>query len=241
MASTTSAPEALLSLPFQFDGVSWPLKDFVKHMRDNTSIPSDLNPYLSKAAKRALKSGSKRTDLGPGDPRFPSWADLVAKAAALPQPPPLQEIESFTPAQLNGALELTESMSHQKGREVLGRILESMEALHWKKWGNPFKLELTPENCAALGAPTYFQIIKKAMSLTAMRRAFETQETYSLPMFHSDMDLMITNAQTFNQPGDPVYEMAGEMRAQLERAIATERNGGDARTMPPPEKKRKGR
>lgn len=48
---------------------------------------------------------------------------------------------------------------------VLEGLLQAMEELNWKGWGNPFVVEITRENAAEMGVPDYFSICKKSRSL----------------------------------------------------------------------------
>ena len=55
--------------------------------------------------------------------------------------------------------------------------------------------------------PDYYRAIAKPVSLNCIRRKIEANK-YDLPLFKRDMDLLVENARTYNQPGSIVVQDA---------------------------------
>jgi hypothetical protein len=51
--------------------------------------------------------------------------------------------------------------------EELTRKLKNKKSKTWKNQ-NPLDMEITPENCAELGIPNYFDVIKRPMTLVTI-------------------------------------------------------------------------
>lgn len=78
---------------------------------------------------------------------------------------------------------------------------------------NPFRTRITPENCASLGAPDYFDIVKEPMNLMIVQEKVERMDYPTLQSFFSDIELMINNALKYNSDaGNPYHKAAVEMR-----------------------------
>jgi len=133
----------------------------------------------------------------------------------------------------------------RSGRAEARRLLSELEALEWQKWGNPFATEITKQNCASIGLPEYFKIIKnKGMSLPTMRRKMKEDVAYSFSMFCDDVALMVSNATTYNNPGETVYNIALDLKARFEVMLASsgaDAGRGAAETPQPVASKKRGR
>ena len=226
-------PEKLLDLPFVYEGQDWPLRSFVNQIKEEglRTVPLDCKLYYDKQVKRALKTGSERTDLFTGEAAGTApvpWSDLMRRAV---QPVAAPPITSLTEEELRKSFQLRATLAHRQGRELAGRLLGEMEALKWKGWGNPFESEITPENCASFGLPQYFTVVDKSMSLPVIRRAMDSKEHYGLAQFRVDFDLMVSNALTYNPKGDPVHNMALDMKSKLDALLALERQASKKRPL----------
>jgi hypothetical protein len=84
---------------------------------------------------------------------------------------------------------------------------------------NPFRMVIDRDNCAAVGAPDYFDIIDKPMNLTWIQQKVERKEYKTLQLFFADMDLMINNALKYNSgAGNPYRVAALELRKKYQKA-----------------------
>jgi flagellar biosynthesis GTPase FlhF len=84
---------------------------------------------------------------------------------------------------------------------------------------NPFRMIIDRDNCAAVGAPDYFDIIDKPMNLTWIQQKVERKEYRSLQTFFGDMDLMIDNALKYNSDASNPYRVAAlELRQKYKAA-----------------------
>ena len=87
---------------------------------------------------------------------------------------------------------------------------------------NPFRMVIDKHNCAAVGAPDYFDIIETPMNLTWIQQKVENAEYDSLKAFFNDCSLMITNALKYNSdPSNPYHIAAQELKNKF-KAAATE-------------------
>jgi hypothetical protein len=208
----------LISLPFIFEGQEWPLKDLVSSFKvQPPAEPSNVSMLLSKPIKKAMKYS--RQDQGI---KLVSWEHIVRDASSC-VPPPLLNIEKFTAIELSTSFGLVETSEHREARALVGRMLQRLEDLHWKNWGNPFIDEITRENCAEKGIPDYFLIIQNdGMSLTEMRRKFGNNGSYALAEFKKDFARIIENATTFNPPGEPVHNIAVDAKRIFDKMLDEE-------------------
>lgn len=107
-----------------------------------------------------------------------------------------------------------------KLRHDIRVILDELYNHIWEGWGNPFREEITPENCRAIGIPKYFDFVEKSMSLDVCRRKLEGNEYRDFASFEADLHLMVQNSLIFNREGEDVYKMALEMREKFTKLIS---------------------
>ncbi|KAI8324032.1 Bromodomain-containing protein, partial [Martensiomyces pterosporus] len=60
--------------------------------------------------------------------------------------------------------------------------------------------------------PDYYVEIKRPISLDIMKSKISRDVYKSVSDFVSDIDLMCSNAQTYNMPESYIYEIAGDIR-----------------------------
>jgi len=73
--------------------------------------------------------------------------------------------------------------------------------------------------------PSYYQLIKKPIALSSMRRKIKSYTSFDL--LEADVKLMVMNAEKFNQPGSPIVDQAKllldmfvKSRAKIEKRLA---------------------
>jgi hypothetical protein len=138
----------LIALPFSHAGIDQCFTvPYIEHLKAEEPASRDLRPYQDKILKKHLKAGSKRRGDLSSAPPATTWADLVRRAA---EPVKVLPLVPLGPDALRAALVLRETELHRAGRAIVRRWLDNLEAIQWKKWGNPFTLEITPENCVEL-------------------------------------------------------------------------------------------
>jgi hypothetical protein len=85
---------------------------------------------------------------------------------------------------------------------------------------NPFRIVIDRENCAAIGASDYCDIITTPMNLSYIQQKVNKVSYTTLQSFFSDVDLMITNAVTYNSdPGNPYRLAAEEMKKRHDKIV----------------------
>jgi hypothetical protein len=72
------------------------------------------------------------------------------------------------------------------------------------------------------------------MSLPTMKRSLEEDPSYSFENFKADFSLMVDNAMTYNHVGDPVYNMALDIKSRLESMLAASEAAGGGSSLPNP-------
>ncbi|KAL7556858.1 hypothetical protein ACA910_011828 [Epithemia clementina (nom. ined.)] len=84
---------------------------------------------------------------------------------------------------------------------------------------NPFRMVIDRENCAAVGAPDYFEVVQQPMNLTYIQRKVDAMAYHSLSDFFADVDLMLQNAVLYNSDPNNLYRKAAEdMQKRYKRA-----------------------
>jgi hypothetical protein len=88
-------------------------------------------------------------------------------------------------------------------REVLQPAIARLSNLQWPAWryneGNPFKVKITEATVKALGVPTYFRFVRKAMDLTRMGEKLAQDKYPDVDAWLEDARLMVQNAKDFNR------------------------------------------
>ena len=78
---------------------------------------------------------------------------------------------------------------------------------------NPFRIVIDENNCAAMGAPDYMDIIQKPMNLTWIQTKLKEAKYETLQEFFADVELLLSNAVIYNSdPNNPYHLAAKEMR-----------------------------
>ena len=78
---------------------------------------------------------------------------------------------------------------------------------------NPFRIVIDANNCAAMGAPDYVDIIQTPMNLTYIHNKIQGLKYATLQEFFGDVELMLNNALLYNSdPTNPYHIAAKEMR-----------------------------
>jgi len=77
-----------------------------------------------------------------------------------------------------------------------------------------------PVDPVALNIPDYFTIIKNPMDLGTIRKKLEAGSYEDVAQFKADVDLVFTNACTYNMPGSDVYVMSEMVRKEFNKKFA---------------------
>lgn len=138
------------------------------------------------------------------------------------------------------------SLELEEARElstILGKIIDRIHALSFGEHKiNPFRQRLDDTFHAAF--PTYKDVIEFPVDLHKMREKNKNQEytldfknLYMFKSFKLDLQLMSTNAQKFNEKGNPVHEAALELAR--EAGIIWDEFGKDIRKVKADYKKKR--
>jgi hypothetical protein len=109
-------------------------------------------------------------------------------------------------------------------KPMLQHTLETLKALvgpSWMNRHNPFLVQISRSNCAALGVPDYFRHVKKAMDLTTMDTKVASNCYTTTDLFAKDVCLIASNAKTFNRPGEPMHLFADRLLATFEQEMVS--------------------
>ncbi|TPX38189.1 hypothetical protein SmJEL517_g00204 [Synchytrium microbalum] len=114
---------------------------------------------------------------------------------------------------------VTEAMPGKKGKRASaqlkfsGAVIKELFKEEYKSFTYPF---LQPVDPTALGIPHYRTIIKHPMDLGTIRKRFEAGHYTDPAEIEHDVRLVVGNAKKFNQPGEPVHEMARRLEQLFE-------------------------
>jgi hypothetical protein len=75
---------------------------------------------------------------------------------------------------------------------------------------NPFRIVIDRDNCASIGAPDYFDVIRIPMNLTYIQRKVSKMQYDTMQALFADVDLMIENAISYNSDAGNPYRIAAE-------------------------------
>jgi hypothetical protein len=85
---------------------------------------------------------------------------------------------------------------------------------------NPFRIVIDPDNCAAMGAPDYFAVVRTPMNLTRIQEKVESMEYAELSSFFADVDLVIDNCLLYNSDASNPYNIAAqELRKRYHKLV----------------------
>ena len=84
---------------------------------------------------------------------------------------------------------------------------------------NPFRIVIDKDTCVQMGVPDYCKVIAKPMNLTYVQEKVENRSYLTLQEFFSDIELIISNALTYNSdPRNPYHVAALEFRKRYRKA-----------------------
>lgn len=113
----------------------------------------------------------------------------------------------------------TSQQALHKLYQPIFRKLWDMEFVHLGGI-NPFRIVIDRDNCAAVGAPDYFQYVETEMNLTYISDKVDRMAYDSLSSFIADVDLIIQNALKYNSdPGNPYRIAAEEMKKRYMKIV----------------------
>eukprot|EP00752_Nemacystus_decipiens_P010207 g9096.t1 len=87
-------------------------------------------------------------------------------------------------------------------------LISKLVAMKWHGWRNPFMTVFNKSNAP----PRYFEFIKRPMNLTYIRDNLNKNKYTSVAEVEADLELVVSNALTFNRPHDPVHQFALELQ-----------------------------
>jgi hypothetical protein len=85
---------------------------------------------------------------------------------------------------------------------------------------NPFRIIIDRNNCAAMGAPDYFDVIKTPMNLTYIKDKVQAAQYETLEAFFADVELMLFNALLYNSDPNNSYHIAAKEMKRKYKKIA---------------------
>ncbi|OHT07427.1 Bromodomain containing protein [Tritrichomonas foetus] len=88
------------------------------------------------------------------------------------------------------------------------KCLELTNKMHRMDLCKPFKEKVDPVRD---GAPDYFQIVKRPMDLTTIRKKLNSNDYRSIDLWVADVNQVWTNAMLYNNEGTLIYVIAQEM------------------------------
>ncbi|TPX45815.1 hypothetical protein SeMB42_g03767 [Synchytrium endobioticum] len=94
-----------------------------------------------------------------------------------------------------------------------GNVIRELHKKEYATFTYPFMVPVDP---VALAIPHYRTIIKHPMDLGTIKRRFEAGHYTDAGQVEHDIRLTINNAKKFNQPGEPVHEMARKLEQVFE-------------------------
>ncbi|KAK4547990.1 hypothetical protein LTR36_010710 [Oleoguttula mirabilis] len=211
-----------------FNGEQHPVTTSVMSMeayfkRMLEKLPSPDQPLPQKVAKRsspAVKAPPRRDARAaavvapPPDPQtFALQADgvptirrdssMTNRPARAIKPPSSREIPYAKPKRKEHQLEL----------RFCEYVLDEIRGPRYAGINLVFMLPVDP---VALNIPNYRQIIKHPMDLTTMGQKLKQGQYGNAREFRKDFELMVENCLTFNPQGNPVRDLAIQMRRQFD-------------------------
>ena len=96
------------------------------------------------------------------------------------------------------------------------KCLKIVSALRKNPLSLPFLEPVDPE---VFGIPNYFEVIKDPMDLSTVEDKLRSQKYENHDEFVKDVNLIWTNARTFNPEGHRVHEMAKTMELYFEELL----------------------
>lgn len=108
-----------------------------------------------------------------------------------------EEQQTIVASKAPGEEARTEEEEMEMCEEILGKLKKSTQAA-------PF---LYPVDPVRLNIPDYYAKITSPMDLSTIKKKLDSREYKSLDEFKADVELMLANCYTYNQPDSTVYKM----------------------------------
>lgn len=169
---------------------------------------------------------------GEASPRSQVVASAASPKAELPQAPrPKLDATSIPEdsAPLVDLLTADQLEAHlaslDTSRDIVKKRLRALcLPIHKALWDHAdgwiFHKRVDPER---LNLPDYFDVIKRPMDLTTIRKKLEGNAYSDLEAFEADMVLMLENAKLYNGEGSEVYDLSDELLGILHSQLARAR------------------
>ncbi|GAB7360436.1 hypothetical protein MBLNU230_g8390t1 [Neophaeotheca triangularis] len=101
---------------------------------------------------------------------------------------------------------------HQLELKFCEDVLDQIRSPKYGMHNSPF---LVPVDPVALNIPHYRQVVKHPMDLGTMAQKLKTGQYGRATEFSKDFELMVQNALAFNPPGNPVRDMAIQLKREF--------------------------
>jgi hypothetical protein len=97
-------------------------------------------------------------------------------------------------------------------REIYKPIFQTLWDMEFSNLGgtNPFRIVIDRDNCAAMGAADYFDVIEKPMNLKFIGEKVEKASYGTLEEFFADVNLLLQNALLYNSDPNNDYHIAAK-------------------------------
>ncbi|CAM9450791.1 unnamed protein product [Scytosiphon promiscuus] len=139
-------------------------------------------------------------------PAFAKKAKQIAKQASK-RPRPLSDDEGESRESFFTGSGSSTAPPHDV-RSAVKPLISKLVAMKWPGWSNPFMTVFKKSNAP----PRYFEFIKRPMNLTFIRENLNKNKYMTVEEVEVDLELIVSNALTFNRPIDPVYQFALELQ-----------------------------
>jgi hypothetical protein len=106
---------------------------------------------------------------------------------------------------------------HVRLPEPLRRCRDLVSKLLRHKFAHPFR---EPVDYVKLNLPDYPRVIANPMDLGTIQKRLNLGFYQDVDAFETDVQLVWSNARTYNPPGQPVHEMAVELKRVFDEAMA---------------------
>ncbi|KAL3945557.1 MAG: hypothetical protein SGBAC_000381 [Bacillariaceae sp.] len=200
LAQTMMHPERKRAL----DGIAMGLQSrnsAPKKMRTSTGAPISAMEQTEKARRKAELDRQRE--------QARKWEEARSKREEEDRLRKEREIQQRKP-------------SATPQQTLILKVFNTMWDMTFKILGdtNPFRTVIDRNNCAAIGAPDYFDIIQTPMNLTYIRDKVHGMKYITLQSFFTDIDLMIQNALTYNSAAGNPYRLAAEdMKKRYQKIV----------------------
>ncbi|CAM9133551.1 unnamed protein product [Ectocarpus fasciculatus] len=154
-------------------------------------------------------------------PAFAKKAKQVAKQALKRQRPSSDNEDGASASGYSSSASAAAPLS-QDVKSLVKPLVSRLVAMKWPAgWGNPFTTVFKKSNAP----PRYFEYIKRPMNLTFIRDNLNKNKYITVAEVEADLELIVTNALTFNRPSDPVYQFALELQEAFRSELSLIKRG----------------